>query len=503
MKPNNKLKNLSIEIICLLYVVLFVYAASSKLLDFKNFQIQLGQSPMLSAYAAWIAVLIPFLEFFISLLLLLPQSKLIGLYASFSLMVLFSTYIVVILNYSSYVPCSCGGVLENLNWTQHLIFNLVFVFLALTAIYHLTFLGPKERVPGPKRFWISISVLAFVSSMVVVLLFISSEAMIHHRNPFVRRFIPHLVSKKQQFDLEYNSYYFAGAGQGKIYLGNSTNPSIVTVLDTALQQKKAYKIKLDNPNIPFRSIQLKVVPPHFYVLDGTVPCIFKGKTNNWEANLYHKGNIHFSAVSVVNDSTIAFRTRDRPNKENTLGTTVLGKKGSIQLHNNLLEKQIDGVFDTDGSLLYNRKLQKLIYVYYYRNQFIVTDSKFKLEYRGHTIDTNTLAKLKIAQLPEQGVTLFAAPPFTVNASAYAYHHLLFVHSTLEGKFESPKMWEQASVIDVYDIRENSYQFSFYVYHHKHKKMKRFLISDSCLFALIDDQIVSYSLAKVFKKKQRK
>lgn len=122
MKLAAKTQNLIVEIIALLYVLLFVYAAVSKILDFENFQVQLGQSPLLSAFARWVAFGVPFLELFIVVLLVLPKWRLTGFYFAFSLMVLFSTYIIVILNFSSFVPCSCGGILEDMSWTQHLIF---------------------------------------------------------------------------------------------------------------------------------------------------------------------------------------------------------------------------------------------------------------------------------------------------------------------------------------------------------------------------------------------
>jgi hypothetical protein len=49
-------------------------------------------------------------------------------------MVMFTAYIVAILNFSNYVPCSCGGVLEKLGWREHLIFNSAFVVLGLIGI---------------------------------------------------------------------------------------------------------------------------------------------------------------------------------------------------------------------------------------------------------------------------------------------------------------------------------------------------------------------------------
>jgi len=127
-------KNLFLELIILLYVLLFVYAAVSKFIDFENFQVQLGQSPMLRSYVPLISYGIPITELLLSALLITPKTRKIGLYGAFILMTLFSTYLFILLTFSDYIPCSCGGILENMSWTAHLIFNLVFVFLAVFGI---------------------------------------------------------------------------------------------------------------------------------------------------------------------------------------------------------------------------------------------------------------------------------------------------------------------------------------------------------------------------------
>ena len=132
MKFNNK-KN-ALIIICYLYVAMLIYAATSKILDFETFKIQLGQSPLLSAFAGWITIVVPTAEIFISILLLIPRFRFIGLFASYMLMVTFTAYIYIILNYSSFIPCSCGGILEKMTWNQHLIFNIVFIAFAVIAI---------------------------------------------------------------------------------------------------------------------------------------------------------------------------------------------------------------------------------------------------------------------------------------------------------------------------------------------------------------------------------
>lgn len=126
-------KNIII-IICYLYVVMFIYAATSKLIDFENFKIQLGQSPLLSSFASWVTITIPISEFIISVLLLFPKFRFIGLFSAYTLMVMFSSYIYIILNYGTFIPCSCGGILEKMTWGQHLIFNICFIILAAIAI---------------------------------------------------------------------------------------------------------------------------------------------------------------------------------------------------------------------------------------------------------------------------------------------------------------------------------------------------------------------------------
>ncbi|HEX9601197.1 MAG TPA: MauE/DoxX family redox-associated membrane protein [Mariniflexile sp.] len=134
MKISSKYKNVLLEVICILYILLFVYAAVNKFLVFDEFVIQIGQSPVLTAYAGWVAWVVPSIEILISLMLVIPRFRLLALYAAFTLMVMFTAYIFIILNFSDHIPCSCGGVLEKLGWTEHLIFNIAFVILAFIGI---------------------------------------------------------------------------------------------------------------------------------------------------------------------------------------------------------------------------------------------------------------------------------------------------------------------------------------------------------------------------------
>lgn len=123
-----------VGLICITFILLFVYAASSKFFEHQKFQVQLSQSPFLTRNAKLLSWTVPMLEFGISLLLFSETFRLLGMYLSFSLMILFTGYIILITHYSAFTPCSCGGVLQDLSWNQHLVFNLAFVCMAFLGI---------------------------------------------------------------------------------------------------------------------------------------------------------------------------------------------------------------------------------------------------------------------------------------------------------------------------------------------------------------------------------
>lgn len=118
-----------------LFIILFIYAATSKLLTFENFKIQLEKSPFISNYAGWLAWCIPISEYLISGLFLFPKYIRPAYYGSLILMSLFTSYIFFVLNFSASKPCSCGGIIAKLGWKEHLVFNLIFIVLSFIGLW--------------------------------------------------------------------------------------------------------------------------------------------------------------------------------------------------------------------------------------------------------------------------------------------------------------------------------------------------------------------------------
>lgn len=334
---------------------------------------------------------------------------------------------------------------------------------------------------------------AFLGISLVLWLFHSSEYIIHYKNNFVRRFPQHRVVQANEMDLTFNSYYFAGENNGKIYLGNITAPLQITEIDTALKAKKTYRIQLKQTNLPFHAPQIRIYQNHCYIFEGTVPYIFMGSTSNWTATLKVHSGWYFSQLEPIDTLNMAVRYINPKNGQSILGSINLKDTTNIQRAPTLLQKQIDGIFDTDGTLHSNHQINKVIYAYRYRNQFVVANNKLQKEYVGNTIDTVSKVQIALAKVKSHNLKTFSKPPLIVNKMSATNDKYLYVNSTLPGQYESDALWKNASIIDVYNLTNKSYVYSFPIYYIQNKKMRSFTVLSHNLYALIDNKLVRYQM----------
>ncbi len=120
-----------------LFIVLFLYAAISKLIDYRKFYNDLLNSPIFgySIIGRFFSIVIPVAEIGISGLLISGKHLKTGWYLVFLLMLVFSIYIGGILVFSDNLPCSCGGIISELSWRGHLLFNICLTLLSGLGIY--------------------------------------------------------------------------------------------------------------------------------------------------------------------------------------------------------------------------------------------------------------------------------------------------------------------------------------------------------------------------------
>lgn len=128
-------KKLFINIIRYIFIFLFVYTATSKYIGFRTFISNIEHSDVIAQFAVPLAILVPAAELVIAGLLLFQHTLRIGLWGSFILMSIFTLYVALILGFAPSLPCSCGGIISELSWPQHLVLNIVLTALAVWALY--------------------------------------------------------------------------------------------------------------------------------------------------------------------------------------------------------------------------------------------------------------------------------------------------------------------------------------------------------------------------------
>lgn len=123
------------SLISALLILLWIYAALTKLLDYETARSQMRNQVFPLWLGNILAWAVPVTELVVAGLLIHPATRQKGVIASLLLMLGFTFYIVLVkLNYFAFVPCSCGGVISQLSWEEHLLFNLFFLILAGTGV---------------------------------------------------------------------------------------------------------------------------------------------------------------------------------------------------------------------------------------------------------------------------------------------------------------------------------------------------------------------------------
>ncbi|WP_435138479.1 hypothetical protein [Formosa sp. A9] len=335
--------------------------------------------------------------------------------------------------------------------------------------------------------------------LLMVLLFVTSEQEMHHNNAFIRRYPHHPIKKLFDFNLGYNSYYLAGFENDRLYLGNHTAPLHLLEVNLKTKDTTHIKIGLESKDIPFQSITVNVVPPYFFVMDGTVPCILRGYTRDWEARDWMKGEVYFTNAKAVDSVSIFIKTISSSNRQAILGLLQYSNGFNTYLYPELLEKQMDGIFDVDGLLTMSPDFKSLGYSYYYRNEFMILDADLKSIQRMKTIDTVSMAQITLSKISKTGEVKMTSPPLIINRTAAQFDAFMLIHSNRLGKYEQSEMLEDAFIIDVYNWEKERYEFSFYLYHFDTGKLKELKVFESYLVALSGEKLsVNQIKSSVFK-----
>ncbi len=119
----------------LFFIALFTYTALEKLLDFDIWIIKLFKTGFFSlSFSYFLGMGVPIAEFIIVFCLIF-QLKFCYQINFFFILVL-TLYLIFYHYFSLSENCSCGGLLEKLDFVSHLLFNIGLLFLSSVLLYY-------------------------------------------------------------------------------------------------------------------------------------------------------------------------------------------------------------------------------------------------------------------------------------------------------------------------------------------------------------------------------
>lgn len=249
---------------------------------------------------------------------------------------------------------------------------------------------------------------------------------------------------------------------------------------------------MNRKDIHFRSPVLEVKDSIIYLYDGTVPVIFAGSIENNYLAEQSVGKTYFRKIKSLDAGHFAIGAFHRQKQIQSLGIISEGSKESVKLNPNLLEKRKDGFFESDGLLNYDTSTKKIVYVYHYKNQFVVTDKSLKSRRIFKTIDTVQTPNLGLSVLRDGSSKL--NNPLIVNKRSFVYKGVLFIESDRKGKLEKDR-GKKAVILDLYSIVEQKYLGSISVPNRDQKERIQFAVNKDQLYVIIENELIRYRFAQ--------
>lgn len=112
---------------------IYFYSDVNKLVQFDQFVINFGRSPFAPAnFLSEIGAIVIGIELGLSILLFIKKARKLALFSLAILSLIFTIYILLMIAYSPTLPCSCGGIVNFLNWNEHLGLTL---YLTISSFY--------------------------------------------------------------------------------------------------------------------------------------------------------------------------------------------------------------------------------------------------------------------------------------------------------------------------------------------------------------------------------
>lgn len=311
--------------------------------------------------------------------------------------------------------------------------------------------------------------------------------------------MPAKIQLAKAIELPDRSFGFAGKIENKIMLNKYTAPLYLFETGYSLNQLDSVKIELPS--------EFKNRSPKIYkdVVSSHIVCTnLYGDISRFDGRIskyYKYRKTKFDYFQVVSPTSIVVRSRTR---QQGLGNRSIAKlllSDTVSLTKEFsLPDEINSYFTNDGVLYLDKENFRILYMYYYKGEFLSLDTNLNLLYKSKTIDTVRKARIKTSLIYKKrknsaGTTTAitqSAPPKFVNASITTYKDRIYIASRLKADNETQSSFDKNQPVDIYNINSGKYERSFYIPRYNGEKIRQFQIKENILVALYATFLVTYT-----------
>lgn len=342
-----------------------------------------------------------------------------------------------------------------------------------------------------RKKWLLLITTYLASFLLVAGLYATAYFQLRHANNFIRLFPPHMLGKQSRIDLSTNAFYIAGRDQDTLYLANRLDARWI---------KKVSLTTLSNVDL---ALQWPVLTPPF---------------SDWQVSI-NQGILSFSNYinGIVLQSSAPFSKaapvaklaqplyRTIPLSHHTMVAksynSQLKTRSIVRLQldrflvnqSYLPAQKPDGLYSTEGILLWNEAYEKLLYIHNFINTVTILDSSCAIQATRSTIDLTDSLHGSVITSRQNGNQVQQVESAIVNQLATTDQHLVLVYSKTPANNQPLAQFRKNATIDVYQLPAFTYLYSFYLPLAKDQHPVDILLHQQQLFVLMGTELIRYQL----------
>jgi hypothetical protein len=348
----------------------------------------------------------------------------------------------------------------------------------------------------------TLSLLCMISAVIIVsiLVLISTGSNGIEKSSFKRKFTnykPIIIYHSGKIS---GLRAICGINGNHIYFETDTAGSIIET-DSMLSNKRFINFEIPS-NRTVESLYTTFIDSSYaYIMAGNLPGIIRFSLKDPSYQLFHfSGNLFSEAVATANGNFMLRVYQKFNGKWDQVFARWNPVKNTLITNENVTEKDGGAGFSTDGMLLFDKSISRILYVPYYRNEFFCMDTSLNVLYKQPTIYTSLTPSIKVLlEISRYSKTITNGSPLhEVNLKSKAVNNRLYIQSGIRADNESSREFSDNAVLDVYQISDGYYLGSYHIPKYKKERLKDFEVTGDKIVALYKNYIVTYSMPPIFK-----